>query len=185
MVEKVASNVWRVGGGPWALKDITVLSADTDCNVYLLKLGDANVMVDTGSTPGQDAIEANLRECGVESKDISALILTHSHFDHTECAHRWQQAYGVRVYFNSVGTAYMARGDYRLVGHQASEPGCVFEPFTVDHACEDGETFEIGDELFDVASDLVIEFSLKDGKATGFEIRGEDDQVIGTGVRTK
>lgn len=40
-------------------------------------------------------------------------------------------------------------------------------------------------ELFDVASDLVIEFSLKDGKATGFEIRGEDDQVIGTGVRTK
>jgi hypothetical protein len=40
-------------------------------------------------------------------------------------------------------------------------------------------------ELFDVASDLVIEFALKDGKATGFEIRGEDDQVIGTGVRTK
>jgi len=41
----------------------------------------------------------------------------------------------------------------------------------------------IDGELFDVASDLVIEFSLKDGKATGFEIRGEDDNVIGTAVR--
>ncbi len=40
-------------------------------------------------------------------------------------------------------------------------------------------------ELFDVANDLVIEFTLKDGKATGFQIRGEDDNVIGTAVRTQ
>lgn len=43
----------------------------------------------------------------------------------------------------------------------------------------------IDGELFDVASDLVIEFTVAGGKATGFEIRGENDDVIGTGVRTK
>jgi hypothetical protein len=43
----------------------------------------------------------------------------------------------------------------------------------------------IDGELFDVANDLVIEFSLKDGKATGFEVRGEDDNVIGSAVRMR
>jgi len=43
----------------------------------------------------------------------------------------------------------------------------------------------IDGELFDVASDLVIEFTIAGGKATGFEIRGENDDVIGRGVRTK
>ncbi len=40
-------------------------------------------------------------------------------------------------------------------------------------------------ELFDVANDLVIEFSLAGGKATGFEVRGENDEIIGRGTRTK
>ena len=40
-------------------------------------------------------------------------------------------------------------------------------------------------ELFDVVNDLVIEFPLKNGKAIGFEIRSEKDEVIGNGVRTK
>lgn len=40
-------------------------------------------------------------------------------------------------------------------------------------------------ELFDVANELVIEFSVSNGKATGFEVRGENDDVIGRGVRTK
>jgi hypothetical protein len=40
-------------------------------------------------------------------------------------------------------------------------------------------------ELYDVSSDLIIEFTLKDGRATGFDIRVENDEVIGKGVRTE
>ena len=40
-------------------------------------------------------------------------------------------------------------------------------------------------QLFDVEGDLVIEFAVVNGRATGFEIRGEDDEVIGRGTRTK
>jgi len=40
-------------------------------------------------------------------------------------------------------------------------------------------------ELFDVANELVIEFAVKDGKATGFEVRGENDEIIGRGTRVK
>lgn len=40
-------------------------------------------------------------------------------------------------------------------------------------------------KLFDVTNELVIEFTVKDGRATGFEVRAENDEVIGKGTRTK
>jgi hypothetical protein len=39
-------------------------------------------------------------------------------------------------------------------------------------------------QLFDVANDLIVEFAVSDGKATGFEIRSENDEVIGRATRT-
>ena len=43
----------------------------------------------------------------------------------------------------------------------------------------------IDGKLFDVSNELVIEFAVKDGRATGFEVRAENDEVIGKGTRTK
>jgi len=40
-------------------------------------------------------------------------------------------------------------------------------------------------ELFDVFSDLVIEFDTSGGPAAGFGVRGEDDEVLAKGVRAK
>lgn len=37
--------------------------------------------------------------------------------------------------------------------------------------------------LYDVITDVVFEFSLTDGKATGFDVRGPNDNVIGHGTR--
>jgi len=144
MIEAVASRVWRVGGGGWRCNDLAALSAVGDCNVYLLRPGGANILVDAATVAGQSAIESNLRECGVEPGDLSALILTHSHFDHTEAAHQWQSRYAVPTYMNSVGAAFLKKGDFRLVGHQIAGPDYVFTPFRVDHACEDAQTFDIG-----------------------------------------
>lgn len=42
----------------------------------------------------------------------------------------------------------------------------------------------IDGKLFDVTNELVIEFTVKDGRATGFDVRAENDEVIGTGTRT-
>jgi hypothetical protein len=43
----------------------------------------------------------------------------------------------------------------------------------------------VDDEVFDVANDLVVEFEVKNGTATGFVVRGEDDQVMGSAARIK
>jgi glyoxylase-like metal-dependent hydrolase (beta-lactamase superfamily II) len=144
MMEIITSHVSRVGGDSWRCNDLAALSAAGDCNVYLLRLNNANILIDAATLPGQSAIESNIKECGVEPRDLSALILTHSHYDHTQAAHYWQNAYTVPTYLNSVGAAFLRRDDLRLVGHQSLGPEYVFEPFRVDHACEDAETFEMG-----------------------------------------
>jgi len=38
-------------------------------------------------------------------------------------------------------------------------------------------------ELFDVEDDFVIEFEVKDGRATGYELRGESDEILARGRR--
>jgi hypothetical protein len=43
----------------------------------------------------------------------------------------------------------------------------------------------VNGELFDEEMDLGIEFQMENGRATGFEVRGENDQLLGTGTRTK
>jgi len=144
MMETVTSRVWRVGGDSWRCDDLAAISAAGDCNVYLLRLNSANILIDAATVPGQSAIKSNIKECGVEPRDLSALILTHSHYDHTHAAHQWQDAYAVPTYLNSVGAAFLKKGDFRLVGHQSLDPGYVFKPFRVDHACEDAQRFEIG-----------------------------------------
>jgi glyoxylase-like metal-dependent hydrolase (beta-lactamase superfamily II) len=144
MMEEIVSNVWRVGGDSWGLDDLNTISADGDCNVYLLKQNSVNILIDAGTIQGQNAIENNIKECGVDPQDLSGLILTHSHYDHTQSAHQWQKAYAVPTYLNSVGAAFLKGGDFRLVGHQSLDPNYLFNPFQVDHACEDGQTFEVG-----------------------------------------
>ncbi len=37
--------------------------------------------------------------------------------------------------------------------------------------------------LYDIVTDVVFEFALADGRATGFEIRGPNDMVMGRGIR--
>jgi hypothetical protein len=40
-------------------------------------------------------------------------------------------------------------------------------------------------ELFDVETYLSIEFTVENGRATGFDVRSEEDKLIGRGTRTK
>jgi len=43
--------------------------------------------------------------------------------------------------------------------------------------------FLLKGELYEVAKEMVIEFKVQDGKAVGFEVRGEDDTIMATGKR--
>lgn len=140
--ERVLPGLWRVGGGTWG-DTVPALSAEGDANVYVLRGPAGVVLVDCGSVEGRAAIESHLREAGVEPEELDELLLTHSHWDHTDAAHDWQTAYGLRTHLNAHGAERLARGDLRLVGSPLHGPDYAFTPFTVDHAIADRQRFEL------------------------------------------
>lgn len=145
MKQKIESGIWRIGGSSWGLADLQVLSSDDDANVYLIKLGSAAVMIDCGMAASRRIIARNMAECGVAPNELTALVLSHSHFDHTHGARAWQERYAVPVWMNSEGARFLRRKDHRLIGYQMLEPGFKFDPFRCDKPLRDGQVVAVGD----------------------------------------
>ena len=140
--EEVVPGLWRVGGGTWN-GTVAALSYEDDANVYVLRGPAGAVLVDCGHLAGQAAIAANLPATGVALAELGDLLLTHSHWDHTQAARAWQSEHGLRTHLNACGAEFLARGDLRLVGTPLHGPDFPFEPFAVDHAVADGERFAL------------------------------------------
>lgn len=57
-------------------------SRSFDSNITYLKSGEYNILVDTGTGLFADDIESDLKKIGCSFKEITDVILTHSHIDH-------------------------------------------------------------------------------------------------------
>jgi len=140
--EPILKGLWRVGGGSWN-GTVPALSAEDDANVYLLQGPEGLALIDCAGYEGRAAIEANVRAAGFEPHALDDLLLTHSHWDHTQAAHAWRADYGLRTHLNACGAEFLARGDERLVGSPLHGPEFPFTRFAVDHAVADGERFAL------------------------------------------
>jgi glyoxylase-like metal-dependent hydrolase (beta-lactamase superfamily II) len=139
----VRPGIWRVGGGSWGGVS-RCISSEEDANAYLLDLGGASVLVDAGTETGFEAVRTNMQMAGTDPNSLTDILITHSHWDHTQAAALWQRRCPARTHLNAVGAEFLARGDHRLVGHHLHGPHYAFEPFRVDHAASDGEQFPLG-----------------------------------------
>lgn len=141
MIEEYLPGLGRVGGWSWDV-GAAKLSIKGDSNVYLLQSADKAVLVDCATREGMEIIERNVREAGVAPEQLTDLVLTHSHMDHTAAAELWQRRYDLRIHLNAIAADWLARDDWRLIGHNG--PGRGFAPGHVDHAMEDGQRFDAG-----------------------------------------
>jgi glyoxylase-like metal-dependent hydrolase (beta-lactamase superfamily II) len=140
----LAAGIWRIGGGSWNGRTFP-LSPESDANVYLLEHSGSKVLIDCGTRRGLSSVRAKLARLGGDCRSVDHLLLTHSHWDHAEAAASWQaESLRLRTHLNSVGDAFLRRGDHRLIGYQLNPPPLDFEVFRVDHAVGDDETFELG-----------------------------------------
>jgi glyoxylase-like metal-dependent hydrolase (beta-lactamase superfamily II) len=138
------TGLWRIGGGSWNGRTIP-LSAEADANVYLLQDSDSRVLVDCGTRAGLSSLRVNLGHVGVDGRTVHDLVLTHSHWDHTEAAAEWQTEAGdLCTHLNRVGDSFLRGRDHRLIGYQLNPPPYSFDAFRVDHAVGDTETFQLG-----------------------------------------
>lgn len=78
-------------------------------NVFLISNGPKALLVDTSWQHAWPALRAALDR--LETGCLSALILTHTHFDHAENAARVKERYGVQVFVQQNEAAYLAQGN--------------------------------------------------------------------------
>ncbi len=81
-------------------------------NCYIVQDGRNVLLVDAGLPAMWKLVLAALRELGRSPRDISALVLTHGHFDHLGFAARLQQDLDVPVFVHP-GDTYIAAHPYR------------------------------------------------------------------------
>ena len=90
---------------------VNAVSAEGDANVYLLRGVGTHALIDCATNAGRPHIETNLRDVGVQPAELSELLRTHSHWDHTQAAYGWQTTYGLRTHLNAVGSEFLGRGE--------------------------------------------------------------------------
>ncbi len=78
-------------------------------NGRVVRLGDTYVMVDSGDLehPTFDLVPANCARWGISVNDISALLVTHAHFDHASYAVALQRR-GLSIVTNRAGAEALA-----------------------------------------------------------------------------
>ena len=70
MIEKIKPNLFKLK------------FQEFGSNVYLLNLQDKLILIDTSSEENQEELIEDLSELNLTPKEISTIILTHSHWDH-------------------------------------------------------------------------------------------------------
>ena len=94
-MERIATGVYQVSRG---------------VNAFIIDGDEGVVLVDTGYPNKQGTIVEGLSDIGRSAKDVTAILLTHGHFDHLGGAAALQSASGATVYASRLD-APIAQGD--------------------------------------------------------------------------
>ena len=73
---------------------------------YLIRLGDANILIESGPGSTLPALEAGLADEGLSPRDVTHVLLTHIHLDHAGAA-GWLARQGGQIYVHRVGAPHM------------------------------------------------------------------------------
>jgi glyoxylase-like metal-dependent hydrolase (beta-lactamase superfamily II) len=74
---------------------------------YLIRDGDAVVLIESGPGSTLSALEAGLAKEGLSPRDVTHVLLTHIHLDHAGAA-GWLSRQGTEIYVHPVGAPHMA-----------------------------------------------------------------------------
>jgi len=72
MITKIMNNIWQFD------------FAQFGSTVYLLKLDEKNILIDTSTRQNRNELIGYLKELELNPEDINFVLLTHDHFDHVE-----------------------------------------------------------------------------------------------------
>ncbi len=112
-------------------------------NGYLVRAAGATIMIDSGhmAEDSFDALGPNCKRWGIDLSEVTHLLVTHAHFDHSSHAARFRRM-GARIVASRDAAEAMASGDDRCIGYAMHR---TFERCETDVVVEDGQALEIAD----------------------------------------
>ncbi len=125
----------------------TLLGSGSSGNATLVSDGEAHILVDVGLSGRETA--RRLRECGLEPEDISAIVISHEHVDHSRGVSPFVKGLDIPVFMTheALGNSGMILDPRK---HRPIKPGECFEvhgilitSFSVPHDSSDPMGFLI------------------------------------------
>jgi metallo-beta-lactamase class B len=112
-------------------------------NGYLIRLGESYAIIDSGDLehPTLGLVLHNCARWSIGPEQISHLLITHAHFDHSSHAAALQRR-GVTLVAHRDAAEAMASGDERCVGYAVHGR---FEPCEVDVVVAGGDVLTLGE----------------------------------------
>jgi glyoxylase-like metal-dependent hydrolase (beta-lactamase superfamily II) len=135
MHKSILKNLWQVGGDR--------LTASSDAAIYLIRCGEQAALVDAGCGGAHEDLVANINGCLQDTGNMTHLLLTHCHFDHTGGADAIRQTFGCKIVAHANDALYLEAGDSEVTA--ASWYGSRLPPLVVDIKLQEKKTrIEIG-----------------------------------------
>ncbi len=145
---KLTENVYLVGSGHYGL------SHEFDSSIYIIDCNSELVMIDTGAGCNIERVMNNIKKDGLDPKNISAILLTHSHADHAGGANRLKELYGCKVYISEIESDFISTNDESKLKLDVAKrsglysPDYVFTPCETSETLKDNDSIKIGNSIF-------------------------------------
>ena len=140
---KVTERIYWVGRGGWGGAE--PLSNPVDCNVWLIHGGTEFAVIDAGIGPDAPLILDNIESLALDPANLSAVLLTHAHCDHSGGAAWLRGVTGAGIGAGALTARALAQPEPQLIGGlRPFEPFAV-TPVVADRWLRDGDRIPVGD----------------------------------------
>ena len=135
---------WDKPTPPFQIHGDTWYVGTCGITALLIRSADGNVLIDTGTAKGSEAIAANIESLGVKLTDVKAILGSHEHFDHAGGFARMQKLTGAPVLVGAGAVDVIRTGKVDLRDPQAGQLDAMAPVTGTIRAVADGEVVTIG-----------------------------------------
>jgi metallo-beta-lactamase class B len=130
---------FRILGGTWYVGT---------CGISAILIADpgGHIVIDSGTDKGAAVVLANLRQIGVNPRDVRYILSSHEHFDHVGGHAVLARATGAKVIASARAAEVMRTGRVGSDDPQAESGHPAMAPVTVDRIVGDGERVVVRDD---------------------------------------
>ncbi len=137
---------WNVPQRPFRLYGNTWFVGTAGLSSILVEAGEDLILIDGGLPQSAGLIDANIRSLGFDPTAISAILVSHAHFDHAGGVAAMQRLSGAAVYTSNAGATALSSGELQEDDPQFADGSgkAAFAPIVNVTTVADGEVVTIG-----------------------------------------